>query len=178
MAFFAGNQSIAAAEVSTMQASGHLGLRKVLRSPAVDFLVSPHGYAFRGLGGDGLLMQPSESLRHHGKSYFMEEDALMHNNFDPGGRNQSVENSIAVYQRNFAQVLTHGEGITWFEVQQLHEHPSLEPERQRWIARFQELGNWALSQDRTPSAEGAVFLDDESYFYQSIQNTLNLPLIY
>jgi len=96
MAFFAGNQSIEAAEVSTMQTSGHLGLRKLLRSPAVDFLVSPHGYAFRGLGGDGLPMQPAESLRRHGKLYLMEEDALMHNNFDPGGRNQSVENSIAV----------------------------------------------------------------------------------
>ena len=125
MAFFAGSLSIAEAEVSTLQTSGHLGLRKLLRSPAVDFLVSPHGYAFRGLGGDGLPMQPAESLRHHGKIYFMEEDALMHNNFDPGGRNQSVENSIAVYQRNFAQALTHAHGITWFETHELHEHPSL-----------------------------------------------------
>ena len=178
MAFFAGNNTIAEAEVSTLQASGHLGLRKLLRSPAVDFLVSPHGYAFRGLGGDGLPMQPAESLRRHGKIYFMEEDALMHNNFDPGGRNQSVGNSIAVYQRNFAQVLTHGHGVTWFETHELHEHPSLDPERQRWIARFQELGTWALKTDRTPSADVAVFLDDESYFYESIKNNVDLPLIW
>src|SRR5258708_14429919 len=137
MAFFAGNQTIAEAEVSTLQTSGHLGLRKLLRSPAVDFLVSPHGYAFRGLGGDGLPMQPSESLRHHGKIYFMEEDALMHNNFDPGGRNQSVENSIAVYQPNFAQALTHGDLITSFQVQHLHEHPNLEPEPQPRIPHCQ-----------------------------------------
>jgi len=178
MAFFAGNQSIEAAEVSTMQTSGHLGLRKLLRSPAVDFLVSPHGYAFRGLGGDGLPMQPAESLRRHGKLYLMEEDALMHNNFDPGGPNQSVENSIAVYQRNFAQTLTHAHGITWFETHELHEHPSLEPERKRWIERFQDLGTWALNLDRTPSAEVAVFLDDESYFYESIRNNVDLPLIW
>src|SRR5262249_25970489 len=50
-------------EVSTLQRSGHLGLRKVLRSPDLDFLVSPYSYAFRGLGGDGLPMQPTESLR-------------------------------------------------------------------------------------------------------------------
>ena len=178
MAFFAGNNTIAEAEVSTMQASGHLGLRKLLRSPAVDFLVSPHGYAFRGLGGDGLPMQPAESLRCHGKIYFMEEDALMHNNFDPGGRNQSPENSIAVYQRNFAQAITHGHGVTWFETHQLHEHPSLEPERKRWIERFQQLGAWALNTNRTPSAEVAVFLDDESYFYESIKNNVDLPLIW
>ena len=78
-----------------------------------------------GLGGDGLPMQPSESLRAHGKIYFMEEDTLMHNNFDPGGRNQSVENSIAVYQRNFAQALTHGQAVTWFETDELHETPGL-----------------------------------------------------
>ena len=53
MAFFAGTQTISEAEVSTMQRSGHLGLRRLLRSPAIDFLVSPHAYAFRGLGGPG-----------------------------------------------------------------------------------------------------------------------------
>ena len=40
-------------DYSTYQRSGHLGLGKVLRSPYVDFLVSPYGYGFRGIGGDG-----------------------------------------------------------------------------------------------------------------------------
>jgi hypothetical protein len=108
----------------------------------------------------------------------MEEDALMHNGFDPGGRNQSPENSIAVYQRNFAQVLTHAHGVTWFETHELHEVDHLADERQRWIERFQKLGTWALSLDRTPAAEVAVFLDDESYFYESIRNNVDLPLIW
>jgi HD-GYP domain-containing protein (c-di-GMP phosphodiesterase class II) len=92
----------------------------------VDFVVSPYSYAFRGLGGDCLPMQPGESLRHHGKIYFMEEDSLMHDNFDPGGRNYALENHIAIYQRNFAQAITHGQAVTWFEVETLREHPSLE----------------------------------------------------
>ena len=178
MGFFANQGNISGSEVSTIQRSGHLGLHKVLHSPDIDFLVSPHGYAFRGLGGDGLPMQPAESLRHHGKIYFMEEDALMHNNFDPGGRNQSVENSIAVYQRNFAQALTHAHAVTWFEVASLQEAPQLVEERNRWISRFQELGNWALQLNRTPSSQTAVFIDDESYYYESIQNNLDLPLIW
>ncbi|MCC7357922.1 MAG: beta-galactosidase [Anaerolineales bacterium] len=178
MAFFAGTQSISEAEVSTMQRSGHLGLRKLLRSPAVDFLVSPHAYAFRGLGGDGLAMQPTESLRHHGKIYFMEEDALMHNNFDPGGRNQSYQDSIAVYQRNFANALTHGHAVTWFETNELHEHPSNVAERQKQMTRFQQLGRWGVHLDRAPSAEVAVFLDDESYYYESNYNNVDLPLIW
>lgn len=178
MTFFAGKTTLAESEVSTIQRSGHLGLHKVLHSPDIDFLVSPYGYAFRGLGGDGLPMQPSESLRAHGKIYLMEEDTLMHNNFDPGGRNQSVENSIAVYQRNFAQSITHAHGVTWFEVASLHEDPSLVDERNRWIKRFQQLGAWALKLDRTPSSEVAVFLDDQSYYYESIRNNVDLPLIW
>lgn len=178
MVFFANHGNLADSEVSTIQRSGHLGLHRLLHSPDIDFLVSPHGYAFRGLGGDGLPMQPAESLRAHGKIYFMEEDALMHNNFDPGGRNQSVENSIAVYQRNFAQALTHAHAVTWFEVATLHEDPSLVDERNHWIKRFQELGTWGLRLDRTPSSEVAVFLDDESYYYESIRNNLDLPLIW
>ncbi len=178
MCFFAGNNTLQEAEVSTMQRSGHLGLRRLLKSPAVDFVVSPYGYAFRGLGGDGLPMQPAESLRHHGKIYFMEEDTLMHNNFDPGGRNQSVENSIAVYQRNFAQALTHAHAVTWFETADLHEHATLVDERQQWMRRFQQLGQWGVHLDRQPAAEVGVFLDLESYMYESNFNNVDLPLIW
>jgi hypothetical protein len=176
--FFSGNNSIEESEVSTIQRSGHLGLHKVLHSPDIDFLVSPYGYAFRGLGGDGLPMQPSESLRAHGKIYLMEEDTLMHNNFDPGGRNNRVQDSIAVYQRNFAQAITHAHAVTWFEVASLHEDDSLVQERNRWIKRFQQLGTWAVELDRTPGAEVAVFVDDESYYYESICNNVDLPLIW
>lgn len=176
--FFTEKNTLDRSEVSTIQRSGHLGLNKLLHSPDIDFLVSPYGYAFRGLGGDGLPMQPAEALRKHGKIYFMEEDTLMHNNFDPGGRNQSVANSVSIYQRNFAQAITHAHGVTWFETAQLHENPSLVAERQKWMKRFVQLGTWALQLDRKPSADVAVFLDDESYLYESIQNNLDLPLIW
>jgi hypothetical protein len=178
MCFFVDESTLAESEVSTIQRSGHLGLRKLLRSPHIDFIVSPYSYAFRGLGGDCLPMQPGESLRAHGKIYVMEEDTLMHNNFDPGGRNQSLENALAVYQRNFAQAITHGHAVTWFETSELHEDPSLAVERQRWIARFQQLGSWAQGLDRRLSAQVAVLVDDESYIYESNNNSLDIPLIW
>ena len=178
MCFFADNNSIEEAEVSTVQRSGHLGLHHLLHSDAVDFVVSPYSYAFRGLGGDCLPMQPGESLRHHGKIYFMEEDALMHNFQEPDGRNHAIQDNIAVYQRNFAQAITHGHAVTWFEVETLREHASLVEARKHWIKRFQELGTWALNLDRTPAADVAVFLDDQSYYYESNRNHLDLPLIW
>jgi len=168
---------LAHAEVSTHQRSGHLGLYKLLRSPDIDFLVSPYGYHFRGVGGDGLPMQPTESLRIHNKLYLLEEDTLMHNNFDPQGRMHPFKHSIAIYQRNFAQVLTHGLGITWLETSAFMEHPSIVDEAHRWQKRYAEIGQWAVQLNRAPSAEVAVFLDDESFYYQTVRNNLSLPLV-
>ena len=177
--FFNNNYGdLAASEVSTTQRSGHLGLWKALRSPHVDFFVSPYTYAFRGVGGDGLPMQPTESLRLHNKLYFFEEDTLMHNNFDPGGRMHPVENSIAIYQRNFAQCVTHGLGITWLENNIFVESPLLIDEARRWYKRFDDLGHWACNLNRTPSAEVAVFLDDESFYYKANRNNIDIPLIW
>jgi hypothetical protein len=164
-------------EYSTYQRSGHLGLLKVLRSPSVDFLVSPYSYGFRGVGGDGLPMQPGESVRANGKIYLMEEDTRMHNNFDPGGRMHPPRTTWSVYKRNFAQVVTHGQGITWMHDAGMDDFP--EQRREWWplLKRTQEIGRWALDLDRTPSAEVGVFLDAESFRYQGLRNSADLPLI-
>jgi hypothetical protein len=177
-AFFVdGHRDQQASEVSTTQRSGHLGLRKVLRSPDLDFLVSPYSYAFRGLGGDGLPMQPTESLRVHGKLYLLEEDTLMHNNFDPGKRMHPISRSVAIYHRHFAQVLTHGIGITWMENSDLAEDPSLVPVMQRWHKRYDDIGQWAVQLDRAPGADVAVFLDDLSFMYEANRNDIDISLI-
>ena len=175
--FTDGYGNIESSQVSTIQRSSHLGLAKALRSPDIDFLVSPYSYHFRGLGGDGLPMQPTESLRLHGKLYLFEEDTLMHNNFDPGKRMHPVSRSIAIYQRNFAQIATHGLGVTWLENHQFPEDPSIIEEAHGWQKRYQAIGAWALQLDRRPSAEVAVFLDDESYLYEGNRNNIDLPLI-
>ncbi len=169
---------LADSEVSTVQRSGHLGLHKVLRSPDLDFLVSPYGYAFRGLGGDCLPMQPTESVRLHGKLYLLEEDTLMHNNFDADKRMHPISRSIAIYQRNFAQVVTHGIGVTWLENNQFQEDPRIIDEAHCWQTRYQAIGAWATQLDRKPASQVAVFLDDESYLYESNKNNIDLPLIW
>jgi len=176
--FFVENLDLAASQVATTQRSGHLGLKKLLYSPDIDFFVSPYGYAFRGLGGDGLPMQPSESLRLHGKLYLLEEDTSMHNNYDPQGRNQRFANNVSIYQRNFAQTLTHGTGITWLENSRFPQPADLEEVTHQWISRFQEIGNWSLQLDRKPQSEVVVLLDDESFFFESNFNYLDIPLIW
>jgi hypothetical protein len=166
------------ADYSTIQRCGHLGLRRVLRSPDVDFLVSPYGYAFRGLGGDGQAMQPSESVRLHGKLYLFEEDTLMHNRFEPDGRMQPIEHTLAIYKRNFGYCLTHGHGMTWLQSSTFPEYAEIEPEADALQSQMQRIGTWALRLDRAPQAEIAVLADDESYFYTTIRNTLSLPGVF
>ena len=58
-----------------------------------------------------------------------------------------------------------------------YEHESLAPERMRWIEKFQKLGTWGLNLHRQPAAEVGVFLDLESYLYESNFNNVDLPLI-
>jgi hypothetical protein len=177
---FFGDASVGA-EWSTYQRSGHLGLRTVLASPHVDFIVSPYSYPFRGVGGDGLPMPPSESLRRSGKLYIYEEDSRMHNRFDPDGRNYAFEHATAIHQRNFSQVVTHGLGVWWFidnPPGTYRQWQKTEPEFQPWLERFHRIGEWAIELDRTPQADVAVFLDDESMFYEDIRNTLSIPLIW
>ena len=163
---------------STYQRSGHLGLGQVLESPYVNFLVSPYSYGFRGMGGEGTSMLPTESVRLHNKMYLMEDDTRTHTDVDPAyGRARNVAESRAILRRNFGTIATHGQGIWWL-ANKGHIEPNLEPAFKPMLKEFAELGAFALETDRTPSAEIAVLLDDESFFYETIKNELDIPLIF
>lgn len=170
-------------EFSTYQRSGHLGLAKVLQSPSIDFLVSPYSYGFRGIGGDGPAMPPSESLRVHGKLYIYEDDTRTylsthdHPNF---GKTDTLAENLAILQRNFAYAMVHGQGIWWLAGGEHSPHIDLAQEAafRQQLAQFQRLGSFGLQLNRTPSAEIAVFLDDESLYYENARNSLDIPLIF
>lgn len=170
--FSAGTES----EYSTYQRSGHLGLRRLLRSEWVDFVVSPYSYGFRAVGGEGVGMPPIDSLRHHGKLYIFEEDTRTHlaEETHEYGRSYSLADATAVLQRNFAQIATRGQAVWWHS----QVDPTRDPALQPLLARFQELGEFALQLDRSPSAEIAVVVDDESFLYETVRNDLDLPLIF
>ena len=164
---------------STSQRSGHLGLGRLLRSPDVDFLVSPFSYGFRGIGGHGPAMPPSESVRAHGKIYLYEDDTRTYQAppLAGFGRVPTLSDSVAVLRRNMADVMTRGHGIWWLGNP---GHISVEAEQafRPLLGRFQELGTFALELDRTPAAQIAVLVDDESFYYESIDNSLDVAAIF
>ena len=165
----------AESEYSAYQRSGHLGLRQLLRSEYVDFVVSPFSYGFRAIGGEGVAMPPQDSLRVHGKIFVFEDDTRIHlaeeSNY---GRVYSLAHSIAVLRRNLAQIVTRGQAVWWNSM----VDPSRDPALQPVLERFQQVGTFGLELDRTPGAEIAVLLDDESFLYETVRNDLDLPLIF
>jgi hypothetical protein len=166
-------------EYSTTQRSGHLGLRKVIRAPEVDYIVSPYGYAFRGIGGDGLPMPPVDSLRIHDKLYILEEDSHLHNEQDPDGKNFDRKHSIAINQREFGETITHGLGIWWFADAPPGAYSTQHANFQPWLEKFQRIGTWAVRHlDNRPRSEIAVLLDDESFLYETLRNDFDLPGIF
>jgi len=163
--------------LSGLQRSGHLGLKKVLNSPYIDFLVSPYTYFFRGIGGECSAMMPTESLRIHNKMYILEDDTRTFLNPDDRtcGRTFTLDDTTAVLQRNFAQSLTRRWGTWWLGVRG-SINPAKEPAFIPLLRQIQELGRWALQFDSKPSAEIAILLDEESMLYGNIHNDLYLPL--
>jgi len=164
-------------DYSTYQRSGHLGLKKVLASPDVDFLVSPYSYGFRGLGGDSPSMLPAESVRHHGKLLLIEDDTRTHaDSQDPNyGQVKTFEDSRAVLRRNLAHFLTHGEGAWWalWKVD-----PVKEPRFERLLRELRGWGDISMDYDRSSASDIAVLLDDESFFYETCRYDLDIPLIF
>lgn len=159
-------------EFSTYQRSGHLGLKKVLESPYVDLLASPYSYGFRHIGGVAPSHIPAESIRLHGKLGMIENDTRLH--YSPResafGRANNQSESVTLLRRNFIHFVTHGQGDWFTELKDERLFPE--------IKKLQALGRFALKLDRSLYSDIAVLIDDESFYYESIRNNLDVPLIF
>jgi len=121
-------------------------------------------------------MQPAESTRLHGKLCIIEDDTRTHISPDLNyGHVNSLAESVTILRRNFARVATHGQAMWWLS-QSID--PAKEPAFAPLLASFRELGEVLIQTDRTSAAEIAVLLDDQSFFYESDRNDLDVPLIF
>jgi len=110
------------------------GLGMLLNSPCVDFFCSPNQYAFqRALGRDWTEYLPGESVKLHGKLYFLENDIRTcltkfpnecRPGLDPKGiytsavwkGPDSIERSVWAVRKAFARQITHSNGLWWFDM--------------------------------------------------------------
>jgi hypothetical protein len=164
-------------DYSTYQRSGHLGLKKVLAAPEVDFLVSPYSYGFRGMGGDSPSMLPSESVRLHGKLLLIEDDTRTHaDSEDPNyGQVKTLAASRTVLRRNLAHFLTHAEGAWWA----LGKVDTVKvPEFAALLKEFKDIGERSMALERSSASDIAVLIDDETFFYETCRYNLDIPLVF
>lgn len=107
-------------------ANAHLGLRKLLDSPDLDFITGITSYDNREPGGPGSFMVPVEAVQAAGKLHYSEVDLRTHLTSTPyseawDAKPNDLQNiwalknaaqSVAVYRREFAHQLIHG--TTWW----------------------------------------------------------------
>ena len=149
----------------------HSALGKVLRCPDVDFLCSPVCYSYRRAPKRDLpCMLPVDSLRLHGKLYFVENDIRTHLSKAPNDLphyNQPIwfgpEKAVSkeVIKMAAARALVHGYAEWWFDMwggwYADEEYLAL---MKRHFAIVSETGK-----NRLPASEIAVFTDERSYVY-------------
>lgn len=147
--------------------NGHLGLRRLLEHPDIDFITGITSYDNRGPGQCGSFMLPVESVQHAGKLVFNEVDVRTHRTAShSSGRYASTglihlgplkdaAESVDVLRREFAHHLIHGAAWWYFDMAGgWYSGPEITAEFQKQRQIAQE----ALAWDMTSVAQVAGFV--------------------
>ena len=149
--------------------AAHHALGIMLEDKNIDFLCSPISYTRGRLSGeDHPCMLPLESLRRHGKLYFIENDARTHLsgplfdvphfdnvNYKPRTREHSTE-SLKMY---FARSLINDHAHWWFDMGGgWYSYPLY----MRMMRDFLEIKRESMALDNSAVAEVALVVDEHS----------------
>ena len=150
--------------------SNHHALEKILNSDAVDFLCSPISYLnVRETGHDQPCMMPLESLKRHGKLYFMENDARTHltgplfdiPHFDnPHYKPRPRWHTVETMKMYFARAFVKNHPFWWFDMGGgWHDYPLyMQMDRE-----FLEITKASHERDRSGVSEVAVIVDERVF---------------
>ncbi len=156
-------------EVCSSYGYAHFALNRVLADENVDFLCSPVSYMRnRELGIDHPCMLPVDSLKKHGKLYFVENDTRTHiskplfdiphfqnQNYQPRERWLAIEN----IKQHYARALTHSHALWWFDMGGGWYHYSA---YMQMFENFIKITNESLTKDMRSISEVAVIVDEKS----------------
>ncbi len=146
------------------QDSGHLAAARVFDSPYIDFLMSPPNYWYRKPGEASTFMSATDSLRMRGKLWLDEADNRTFLT-DPGagyGRADTLEETLGVFWREFAEVLCKRAAVSWFDMRGgWFSHPEILSA----MGRAHEVAQESLPAREVFQAEVGVFVDPESFYW-------------
>jgi hypothetical protein len=105
--------------------SGHLALARLLENKDIDLIFSPYSYFERAAGQPGHFHLPVDSVSLHNKLVVIEDDTYTHLSRPPdpqliapgwNDRAKTVEETLAISERNIGNALTHRCGLWWFDL--------------------------------------------------------------
>lgn len=169
--------NIQVADMNHLSQSGHLGLRKVLECPDIDFLCSPCLYTYRNDAGPCTFSTMhgayAESARLYGKMIYAEDDHHP-SEYKLSGECRDDWHDEMAFRRNFAMVASHGIDMWHYSL----GCGWLTPEH-RWksIAKLLEISRELKKQARTSNAEVAIVVDERSVSSLPLNPVMLISLI-
>lgn len=159
-------------------------LYKLLQSKNVDFIGGWTCNLYRSIGGDASSVTVPESIMLHDKLYHSEFDARTYLAGDRLGRATDVKESIEVNRRDFLNVWLKGAGKvaanlgpgTWYwpnvPLKDWYDDKNIVND----MALTQRIAEKSMELDRSPFADIAVVVDEQSQAYHTISDYLMYPL--
>lgn len=153
--------------------SGHYDLERVLKSPDIDFIMSPYAYGDRqrniGLG------MPVASVLAAEKAFIVEADLATHLDgvnaaaamSHHGGICDSPERSLLFYWRDVARINTWGVNAHWYD---FNKGWFRFPEFQTFLQEVGEVQRQTAKRNARGIAKVAVILDEKSAFHSGSQS--------
>ncbi|MBO4619917.1 MAG: hypothetical protein J5654_07380 [Victivallales bacterium] len=143
---------------------GHNDLHRLLKSPNLDFFLSPIDYRHRSIGAPSSDMKPYGAIRAVGKLALSEDDTrtscIAATNFD---QTVNMDQTLAVLKRNHGVALTRGMPLNHLPLVGGAELDA--PEIRELFGHTVRAGQMMVENNVSPKAEIAVVLDEEALAY-------------
>ncbi|MBS7263313.1 MAG: hypothetical protein KIG36_06875 [Eubacteriales bacterium] len=162
----------------------HAALGELLRSENVDFICSPISYAeYRPCGKDTAYLLPVDSVKEHGKLYFVENDTRTHLTTPPNDMpayNAPVwqpkphDEAIESIKKHYARALTHSNAAWWFD---MWGGWYADEECMSLMRDMLAVTRASLAKPLQSASEVAVFVDENAIFSQP-DGSVTYPVIF
>ena len=149
--------------------TAHQALYEILKSKNVDFICSPASYMeTRAFGIDHPCMLPVDSLKLHGKLYFVENDTRTDLSRPPNDQphyNKPIwygpdrSTSLEVIKQHFCRALLHGHAQWWFD---MWGGWYASEDFMELMKKTLEIAENSLYLSRKSASEVAVFIDEKA----------------
>ncbi len=151
------------------QVTGHYSLMRVLKSGAVDFLMSPQSYGIRHLGGTMGEMKPFKTIADHGVISIIEDDMRTHalppmwtNNYD---QTLNAAQSLGVMGRDLGIALCRLQPLLLYTFYGKYHSEFSFPEMRPLMRDLRKTGDFLLKKQTGRKADIALVVSEQSLNY-------------